>query len=122
LSLIARAEVYGEKIPYSGPIYLSKQIAGNKVTLNFKYTNDGLQVKKGGALKGFAIAGDDKQFHWAQATIKGNQVVVWSEEVPHPVAVRYDWANNPEGNLYNGAGLPASPFRTDDWKGVTFGK
>lgn len=122
LALIARAQVYGEKVAYSGPMYVSKQVAGNKVLLNFKNTNDGLQAKKSGSLKGFAIAGEDKKFHWAQATIKGNQVVVWSEEVAHPVAVRYDWANNPEGNLYNGAGLPAGPFRTDDWKGVTFGK
>ena len=121
LSLIARAQVYGEKIPYSGPIYTNKQITGNKITLNFKYTNDGLKTK-GDTLKGFAIAGEDKQFHWAHAGIKGNRVEVWSEEVPHPVAVRYDWAHNPDGNLYNGAGLPASPFRTDDWKGITYGK
>lgn len=121
LSLIARAQVYGEQIAYSGPVYTTKQIAGKKITLSFKHTNEGLQAK-GGALKGFAIAGEDQQFHWAQATIKGNQVIVWSDEVPHPVAVRYDWANNPDGNLYNGAGLPANPFRTDDWKGVTFGK
>ena len=73
-------------------------------------------------MKGFAIAGADKQFHWAQAKISGNKVIVWSDEVTAPVAVRYGWADNPDGNLYNGAGLPATPFRTDDWQGVTFGK
>ncbi|SFE80420.1 sialate O-acetylesterase [Chitinophaga sp. CF118] len=122
LSLIARAQVYGEKIPYAGPVYLSKQIAGKKITVSFKYTDEGLQMKNGSTLKGFEIAGADKQFHWAQAKISGEHVIVWSDEVPNPVAVRYSWADNPDGNLYNGAGLPASPFRTDDWQGVTFGK
>lgn len=115
LSLIARAQVYGEKILYSGPVYLSKQVAGNKITISFKYTDDGLQTKQGAALKGFAIAGADKEFHWAEAKISGNHVIVWSDEVKSPVAVRYGWADNPDGNLYNGAGLPASPFRTDDF-------
>jgi sialate O-acetylesterase len=122
LSLIARAQVYGEKIPYSGPLYASKMNAGNKITISFKHTDEGLLVKQGPALKGFAIAGADKQFHWAQAKISGAHVIVWSDEVKNPVAVRYNWADNPDGNLYNGAGLPASPFRTDDWEGITFGK
>ncbi len=76
----------------------------------------------GGALKGFAVAGADKKFVWADARIEGDKVVVSSPDVPEPVAVRYDWANNPIGNLYNKEGLPASPFRTDDWPGVTVGR
>jgi len=122
LSLIARAKVYGETIPYSGPVYQSKQIAGNKVVLTFKHADDGLKARGGTALKGFQIAGADKQFHWAQASIIGNRVTVWSDDVAHPVAVRYDWSDNPDGNLYSGAGLPASPFRTDDFPGLTFQK
>jgi sialate O-acetylesterase len=122
LSLIARAQVYGEKIPYSGPVYVSRQVAGRKITLTFKHTDDGLHVKNGAELKGFTIAGADKKFHWAQAKISGDHVIVWSDDVAAPVAVRYSWADNPDGNLYNGAGLPASPFRTDEWEGETFGK
>lgn len=122
LSLIARAQVYREKISFSGPVYLSKLVNGNKITLSFKYAANGLKTKQGGTLKGFAVAGEDKKFHWAEATISGNKVTVWSKEVAHPVAVRYNWADNPDGNLYNGDGLPASPFRTDNWKGVTFGQ
>ena len=122
LSLIARAKVYGEKIPYSGPVYQSKQVVGNKVVLTFKHADDGLVAKKSSTLKGFEIAGADKKFHWAEASISGNRVTVWSSKVANPVAVRYSWANNPDGNLYNGAGLPASPFRTDSFQGVTFGK
>lgn len=121
LALNALAKDYGRKIPYSGPMYKSMKISGNKVTLTFDHTDGGL-VAKGGALKGFAIAGEDQNFVWAEATIKGNKVIVSSDKVAKPVAVRYAWANNPECNLYNGAGLPASPFRTDDWKGVTEGK
>jgi len=70
-------------------------------------------------LKGFSIAGPDKKFHWAEAVIDGDQVVVSSPDVPFPIAVRYAWADNPVCNLFNEAGLPASPFRTDDWAGVT---
>jgi len=122
LSLIARAKVYGEKIPYSGPIYQLKTIAGNKVYIAFNHKDDGLVVKGGSKLKGFEIAGADKKFHWAEASIVGDRVMVTSPEVEKPVAVRYNWSNNPSGNLYNGAGLPASPFRTDDFHGVTYGK
>ncbi|RXF69658.1 sialate O-acetylesterase [Arcticibacter tournemirensis] len=122
LALIARANVYGEKIAYSGPIYESNKIENNTVRLSFKRTDKGLSIKGGNELKGFAIAGSDQKFYWAQAKIVGNTVVVSSPQVPNPVAVRYNWANNPSGNLYNVAGLPASPFRTDDWKGITAGK
>ncbi|MBW8684330.1 sialate O-acetylesterase [Chitinophaga rhizophila] len=122
LSLIARAKVYGEKIPFSGPIYQSKKVAGNKVTLTFKHVDNGLKTKEGNILKGFEVAGADKKFHPAEATIKGNMVIVTSKDVDKPVAVRYGWADNPDGNLYNGAGLPASPFRTDNYQGITYGK
>lgn len=122
LALNARAKVYGENIAYSGPIYRSMtKMDGGKIRLSFKHVNGGLQAKGDNELKGFAIAGEDRTFHWADAEIIGDNVVVSSPEVPNPVAVRYGWAANPECNLYNGAGLPASPFRTDDWPGVTKG-
>ncbi|HWZ02201.1 MAG TPA: sialate O-acetylesterase, partial [Mucilaginibacter sp.] len=114
LALIARAKTYGEKIPYSGPIYKSLVIKGNKIELEFTHADNGLLVK-GDTLKGFTIAGADKKFYPAWAIISGNKVVVTSNDVANPVAVRYAWANNPACNLYNGANLPASPFRTDDW-------
>ena len=118
LALAARAVAYGEDVTYSGPMYKSMKVDGGKVRLTFDHTGGGL-VAKGGPLKGFAVAGKDKKWHWAEATIDGETVVVSSGEVTEPVAVRYAWANNPECNLYNKAGLPASPFRTDQWPGVT---
>ena len=92
---------------------------GDKIILSFDHTDGGLKSSDGKALQGFAIAGRDHKFHWAKAEIQGDKIVVSSPEVSYPVAVRYAWANNPVCNLYNGAGLPASPFRTDDWKGGT---
>jgi sialate O-acetylesterase len=121
LALIALAKTYGKKITYSGPAFTSQQVEGNTIHLNFDFTDGGLAAKSG-ELKGFAIAGADQKFYWAKAIIKGNQIVVSSPEVPKPVAVRYGWANNPGSNLINGAGLPASPFRTDTWPDTTFGK
>jgi sialate O-acetylesterase len=112
LSLAARALAYGEKIEYSGPIFASMKIDGANAILSFTHLGGGL-VAKDGELKGFTIAGADKVFHLAQAKIVGKTVVVSSPEVSQPVAVRYGWANVPEGNLFNRAGLPASPFRTD---------
>ena len=94
------------------------KVEGGKVRLTFKHTGGGL-VAKDGPCKGFAVAGKDKRFVWADATIDGDTVVVSSADVAQPVAVRYAWANNPVCNLYNKEGLPASPFRTDDWPGVT---
>jgi sialate O-acetylesterase len=117
LALIARAKTYGEHIPYSGPAYKSRLISGNKIELEFTHTDQGL-LAKGDTLTGFTIAGADKQFHPARAIIAGDKVIVSSNNVTHPVAVRYAWANNPICNLYNGANLPASPFRTDDWDDV----
>ncbi|MEJ2052586.1 MAG: hypothetical protein P8X42_01585, partial [Calditrichaceae bacterium] len=104
---------------YSGPIYKSMQTDGNKIVLTFDHVADGLQTSDGKSLKGFSIAGADKQFKWAKAKIEGDKVVVWNADIKNPVAVRYAWASNPECNLVNSAGLPASPFRTDDWPGIT---
>lgn len=118
LALQALKIAYGRDIAFSGPMYQALTVNGNAARVYFKYDFDGL-VAKGGDLKGFAIAGEDKKWYWASAKIEGNSVIVSSDKVSAPVAVRYDWADNPDGNLYNGKGLPALPFRTDDWKGVT---
>ena len=121
LALAALALAYGKDVVYSGPLYSGYKVEGNKIRLFFKHVDGGL-VAKGGKLKGFAIAGPDRKFVWAEARIDGDTVVVWSDRVPNPVAVRYGWADNPECTLYNKAGLPASPFRTDDWPGITEGR
>jgi sialate O-acetylesterase len=118
LSLAARRIAYDEDIVFSGPVYKKMTVKGNHVLLSFDHVGSGL-VSKGDVLKGFAVAGKDNKFVWAEAKIKGNRIVVSSDEVPEPVAVRYAWANNPVCNLYNKEGLPASPFRTDHRPGVT---
>ena len=106
-----RPDIIGES-----PAFDRMEINGNKAVITFKYTGPGLEVRsRYGCLQGFAIAGADRKFHWAEAQLKGNQVTVWCPEVPQPVAVRYNWENNPDGNLYNKEGLPACLFRTDDW-------
>ena len=92
---------------------------GDKIRVKFKHVGGGLQSLNNEALKGFAIAGDDHKFVWAEARVDGDSVVVSSKNVTKPVAVRYAWSDNPICNLYNKAGFPASPFRTDDWPGVT---
>lgn len=122
LALAARAQTYGEKIPYSGPVYHRYKVEGNKIRIFFLNTDNGLKTKNNEPLKGFTIAGLDHKFYWADAVINGNTIVVSSPEVDFPVAVRYAWADYPICNLYNGADLPASPFRTDDWQGITYGK
>jgi len=122
LGLIALAKTYGQKINYSGPVYQLQKAEGKQITLTFSNTENGLKAGDGAELKGFAIAGADKKFYWAKAIIKGNQVVVSSSEVANPVAVRYAWGNNPVCNLVSNDGLPGSPFRTDTWQGITFGK
>lgn len=123
LALIAMAQAYGEDdIVCSGPAYHTMKVEGNKATIYFTHADGGLSVNDGRPVTGFAIAGKDRIFHWAQAEISGEQVIVSCEKVPNPIAVRYGWSGNPEVNLYNRSGLPASPFRTDDWKGVTYGK
>jgi sialate O-acetylesterase len=115
LFLLARKIAYGENITDSGPLYKSAEIEGNNIIISFTSTGIGLAASEGNLLKGFAIAGSDKHFYWADATINGDKVVVCSAKVQEPQAVRYSWANNPEGNLINREGLPASPFRTDNW-------
>ena len=115
LFLGARKVVYGEKVTHSGPVYKDMKIEGDKIVISFTETGRGLMAK-GGTLKHFAIAGEDKQFVWAEAAIRGNKVVVSSKSVKNPVAVRYAWSDNPdEANLCNKEGLLASPFRTDNW-------
>jgi sialate O-acetylesterase len=117
LALAAQKVAYNDKsVVYTGPVYRSMKIQGNKVVLSFSNTGSGLMAKGSDTLKHFAIAGADKKFVWAQAIIKGNTVEVWSDQVTAPVAVRYAWADNPgSANLYNKEGLPASAFRTDNW-------
>ncbi len=117
LFLAARKTAYNEKEVVSpGPLYQSMKISGDSIILTFSSTGSGLMVKGGGELRRFAIAGKDRKFVWASAKISGNRIVVWNRQVKNPVAVRYAWADNPEGaNLYNLEGLPASPFRTDQW-------
>ncbi|QXU43102.1 9-O-acetylesterase [Pedobacter sp. D749] len=122
LALIALAKTYGQKINYSGPVYQSNKIEGKQILLTFSNTENGLKAADGAALTGFAIAGADKKFYWAKASIKGNQIIVSSDQVANPVAVRYAWGNNPVCNLVSNDGLPALPFRTDTWLGITFGK
>jgi len=121
LSLAARKVSYNQDIVFSGPTYESHSIDSNKVVLKFNNVGGGLVAKdKYGYLKGFSIAGEVQKFVWAKAVIEGDKVIVWSENVGSPVAVRYAWADNPEdANFYNLEGLPASPFRTDSWKGIT---
>jgi hypothetical protein len=114
LALWALGTTYQKPIVYSGPLYESMATDGNAIRIHFANVGTGLQAKDG-ALRGFAIAGEDRKFHWAAARIEGNAVVVSSPEIPAPVAVRYAWGGSPECNLFNAEGLPASPFRTDDW-------
>lgn len=123
LALSALKIAYGRDIVYQGPLYESVEFEGNKANITFSNTGSGLMAKdKNGYVKGFAIAGEDKKFYWAKAKITDGKVVVSSENVSRPVAVQYAWAENPDdANLYNKEGLPASPFRTDDWKGITYG-
>jgi sialate O-acetylesterase len=116
LSLWALGTVYGKKVPTtSGPLPAGHEIRGQEIAVRFTHADGGL-VAKNGALTGFMIAGEDHAWKPAQARIEGGTVVVSSPDVPSPAAVRYAWENFPTCNLYNGAGLPATPFRTDTWK------
>jgi sialate O-acetylesterase len=115
LALIAFANTYKQKLEYSGPRYKSMQIEGSSIRIRFTHADGGL-LAKGGPLEWFQIAGADQQFGPAEAVIDGDSIVVKSSAVPAPVAVRYAWDDYPLGcNLYNRAGLPAAPFRTDAW-------
>lgn len=128
LALAALHVTYHKDVVFSGPTYTGMSVEGNKARIKFDNIGGGLTIAAGpstrpgvpqaqpaGELKGFSIAGEDKRFVWADAKIEGDSIVVRSDKVEKPVAVRYAWANNPECNLYNKEGLPASPFRTDDW-------
>ena len=126
LAYLALANTYGQKVESSGPAFKSMSVNGNKAVLSFDHLGGGLtlgefsmdgaeNVGKDGKLVGFAVAGEDKMFHPATAVIEGDTVVVSSDKVSKPVAVRYGWKNFPVCNLFNKAGLPASPFRTDKW-------
>ncbi|MGV3660544.1 MAG: sialate O-acetylesterase [Prosthecobacter sp.] len=115
LATWALGEVYEQKVPATaGPLPAGHKIRGNEIVMSFKHTDGGLAAK--GDLKGFVIAGEDKMWKPAQARIEGETVVISSPEIPKPAAARYAWDVSPEATLFNGAGLPASPFRTDDWK------
>jgi sialate O-acetylesterase len=139
LALLALSNDYGRKVVASGPRFESYKIGQGNIRVRFSSVAGGLKavpsgvfaearygasalgydiVKRAesGDLTGFQIAGADQVWYWAEAVISGDEVIVSSPEVPHPVAVRYGWADNPVCNLYNSAGLPAHPFRTDDWR------
>jgi len=137
LARIALAQTYGRQIADSGPVFDSMKLEQGKIRLRFTQTDKGLVAgtlpetyqpdirfprtiplvrnSPNSALQGFSVCGDNRQWKWADAEIQGNEVVVWSSEVPEPVAVRYAWAGNPTCNFFNTAGLPAAPFRTDDF-------
>ena len=122
LALSALKVAFKQDIIYTGPVYKSMIISGDKVILTFDETGEGLKIKdKYGYLRGFAIAGEDHKFYWATANLTGkNTIQVSAPEVTKPASVRYGWGNNPDdANLYNSSDLPASPFRTDKWKGIT---
>jgi sialate O-acetylesterase len=112
LALAAEAVVYGRDVVYSGPMIASMKREGEKIRLTFNHVGGGL-VAKGDVLKGFAVAGDDRKYVWAQAKVEGNTVVVRADGIAKPAAVQYGWADNPECTLYNKEGLPASPFQID---------
>lgn len=121
LALITLNKDYGKKeIVYTGPVFKSMQIEGNKAIIYYKNAANGLLLhNKYGYIEGFTIAGADKQFEWAKAYVDGNTIVVYSDKVSNPTAVRYSWSDNPDVNLFNKEGLPAVPFKTDDWKWIT---
>lgn len=121
LAAIALHDVYNKQIEYGGPMYQYMQVDGNKIIISFTHTGAGLVAKdKYGYVRGFEIASADKQFHYAKAMIQGDKVVVFADEVSNPVAVRFGWTDDAvEDNLFNKDDFPASPFRTDNWQGIT---
>ena len=118
LALCALANHYGQKVVYAGPTFVSADRHPDSITIHFAHIDGGLVIK-GAKLEEFSLAGEDHKWHWADARIEGDTVVVFSPEVPNPLEVRYAWQSNPAATLYNGAGLPAVPFRTDNWPGIT---
>lgn len=121
LALAARGIAYGEKIEFSGPLFKSMRVKGNQAIISFNHAKSGLEAR-GGELTGFAVCGEDRKFVWAKAEIEGSKVIVSSPAVAKPVAVRYGWSDHPVVNLWNKDGLPASPFRTDDFPMITTGR
>jgi sialate O-acetylesterase len=123
LAANALKQTYGQNIPFTSPLFDSVKFENGKAIVSFKFADGGLTVKdKFGYVRGFEIAGADKKFYYARAEIAGDKVSVYSENVKNPAAVRYAWSDAPvDANLYNAAGFPASPFRSDDWQGVTTG-
>jgi sialate O-acetylesterase len=119
LALAARGVAYGEKVEYSGPVFRQATHEGSSMRVWFDHTGKGLAARGGGELRGFTIAGADGKFVPAQARIEGASVVVMSTDVKRPAYVRYAWADNPDANLVNSEGLPASLFRTDPWTDPT---
>ena len=116
LALIALAKTYGKEVVYSGPVFDSMEMDADAVRITFRHAHGGLQTSDGEPPRTFALAGEDREFQWADATIEGPDTIrLRSAGVPNPVAVRYAWSDNPDVNLYNAANLPAAPFRTDDW-------
>ena len=116
LALLARHAAYGEVLTHGGPVFTGMQVERNLAKLSFDTAGRVLAVRGDGGLRGFQLAGADRLFHPAEATIDGQHVVVRSDAVVSPVAVRYGWMDAPvEANLANDAGLPASPFRSDRW-------
>ena len=120
LALCALAKYYGKNVVYSGPTLESVERLPGSIRLHFTHADGGLVVK-GDKLEEFSIAGDDRKWFWADARIEGGTVVVSSPSVPNPTQVRYAWQSNPAATLFNGADLPAVPFRTDTWPGKTEG-
>ena len=118
LALCALANHYGKHVVFAGPTYKSADRLSGQIRIHFTHTDGGL-VAKGGKLAEFSIAGDDHKWYWAEARIEGDAIIVSSPSVPNPKEVRYAWQSNPEATLFNGAGLPAVPFRTDNWPGIT---
>ncbi len=118
LALIALNKNYGSNVEYSGPMFDNYKIEGNKIRIYFKHS-EGLKTGDGKPPVGFAVCGKNKKFYWANAEIDNNSVLVWSDKIKVPAAVRFEWASNPDCNLYNAADLPAAPFRTDDYPLIT---
>jgi sialate O-acetylesterase len=119
LALWALAKVYGKDIVYSGPLYKSMAVEGDKIRVQFEHVGGGLTTSNGKPLSEFTVAGADEKFVHATAAIEGQSIVVHSDAVPQPVAVRFAWRDTAQPNLVNKEGVPAGPFRTDTWKGVT---
>lgn len=118
----ALANDYGKEMSYQSPTYKSMKVKNGKITIKLDYEGKGLRPFDTTTPIGFAIAGKDKKFVWAEAEIiDKNTIEVWSDEVENPKAVRYAWADNPVCNLFTEEGLPVTPFRTDDWPGITAG-